>query len=291
MDMPTLISLQRTVLVLYYLTIDFIGDFAHGSSTGSIIFRIPSEEMQKHFNESKSLLLIFNRYSHEPVSVYLTSNPINNIEPYDQMAYRCTCRENILPQIELDYDNDEINALKDYFDNHCELKDDDYIQYSFDYEDGLSILEEKKTEISETVLPLSYVTTLYKIAKIKEINELINQQLYKFVVDNKPPNFDLWELTAVFLNGIPADTNLIDVYSYLEKLYINKWMDELYKYHKTPISKLISKHPNKFNAPIPGVTHFISTPKDSVWIFVPDDKDRSKVRIVDLDEMNTWMRI
>lgn len=271
------------VEVQCYLCYDYVGGFSRGRSSANVVFRITSDEMQKHFKELMAMIVSFSSSFHQKVHIYLTDEPIENYEPYNQHGYYSISRNDVQNH---GGGRNALTALMNYFSRHSELDDNEEIYYNYDNINGLQVFERKRTEITTSKLPLSYISTLYKVAKIKELNDSIVRQMEDFVARGAPYTIDFSPLATLM-----QQTSTVDVAteeSPLIALYIEKWTLEVCKYYKTPIARFFPGSIDVYVAPIPGIVYNISLPHNEVQIFIPDDQNHNKVRIIASNETKNW---
>jgi len=269
------------VQVHYYLTAHFVGDIAHGSSSGTIVFRVEKDEMLKHFNEEKALVFFFEGSS---IQVSLSKGQMNNIEPYNQMLHNSVCfsRKDAIESAPYYPDNEDIPRVLDYFNKHPEIPDEEYV--SFDRESYEPIVR-NRTKVSVADLSFSYISTLYKAAKIREMAENCQSQLKNFILKGEQLSLSL---KKKFLKAIDSDSAKEDN-KIVKSLLKQKWIEVLVDYHNSPVMNIIDFERTQVQSPEPGTLHLVIHPEEDFYFFISDDES-SPPRSLSYEEWLSMVR-
>jgi hypothetical protein len=284
--------------VQYYLTNYNNGDVAHVSMASNILFRVPPEEMLKQFHEPKAMHLLFHPHNPDENVAYLTNMSMNNYEP-NMTNHQSITREYLKEELaEMPDDKDDKDEywpghelLVAYFNSHPEIPDNESVLYdiftcdsSFDNQNKcqLKIIDPKRTSVSTTQLPINYLANCYKFAKLAEYADLAKNQLRS----NQPFNipFD----TSVFSLETITQSELTAIQTTISGLMQDKWIEIALTYHNTDNQRMISNSVQPYVSPVPGGVYCLNVISGYVQIFIPDDKDPKKARVVTVEEIIGW---
>lgn len=276
-------------LVQYYLTPHFSGDYAHGSSSSAIVFRVAPEEMVKYFNDDSGALLFVDKKSdyYDPatynciVSTIVDSAvEIRNITPYNQRNIAYCTKTTLKDDIENDPDSDDEKKLNVL--NSMDIDDETKVPF---LRNENTPFVHTRTDISEATFPLNFIYNLYLMAKMEQYTKQVKNSYQDIFSSNVNRLLTVPNIQAIDIVPDSEDIDLenFEVKSFVTDLLIKKWTAECLKYHGTDTARYLSDDRHHFSNPS-GTLYCIDIIGDECAIFIPDDRNPANVIIYQDDD-------